>query len=467
MIRVIYFLLIILNILSCTTSKKYEKSEENQNDLFGKNEKDTLYTNNKNNFSEKKSFLYEKKDEKNSELLTKHTILDSLYTPQHTIIVVLPLSGEREKVGVRFKESIELMNSYIEKPYKLVFFDCESDMFYQVLSLMELVEKERAKFIIGGLVESDVKPIISVASYFDIPFFTFASDSFDYINYKKLYVQSLTIENIAYSVAKYGLEELFIRKFAIFYPFNESGFQYVKYFTNFVTGGGGEVVISVPVDLREKNWDKSVAKLVDRDNPYKRGDFLKKIKKYENIENKYWKERYIEHEKMKLKPKYEFEAIFSPIPASKVNYIIPLFAAWDIPLMTNDPVLMEQIYHKYLNKNQKYVQIFGTPFWYSKIVLKNINKYVNGVIFPSPFTIDLEDNTDPFNDYISELKRGNYIYEALIFDLMNIIYDVFDQKKIELNQYEGVMGGYFLYKHQLFKNFTQTTIDSELFRLLN
>ncbi|MBN2693456.1 hypothetical protein JXR93_02235, partial [bacterium] len=432
MMRVFYFLLFVYIFFSCTNSKNIKDTKDIT--IIEIDDSEELKNHENSEDNQKKI-----EDKKNSDLLKKHTTLGSLYSPQHTIVVVLPLSGEREKVGLRFKESIELVNNYIEKPYKLVFFDSESDMFYRVLSLMELVEKERAKFIIGGLTNDDVTPITSVASYFDIPFFTFASDSFDEIGYRKLYIQSITIENISYSVAKYALEELFIRKFGLFYPFNESGFQYLKYFTNFVTSGGGEVVISVPIDLREKNWDKSVSKLVDRDNPYKRGDFLKKIKKYENIESKYWKERYIEREKMKLKPKYEFEAIFAPIPASKVNYIIPLFAAWDIPLMTNDPILMEQIYHKYLNKNQKYVQVFGTPFWYSKTILKNINKYVNGVIFPSPYIIDLEDDTHPFNDYISELKRGNYIYEALIFDLMNIIYDVFDQKKIELNQYEGVM----------------------------
>jgi len=227
---------------------------------------------------------------------------DFKYKPTNTILVILPLSGEKENVGKRIKTAIELTNSVLDEEYNLAFFDTESEIYYKVHEIYDEILKTKPKFIIGGIDKEDVLNIIGPASVADIPLFTFAND--DLLNgiYKKLYIQSISLENIVYSIVKYALEENLYKKFAIFYPVNETGFKYLEYFNKFVNEGGGEVVKTVGFDTRSKNLDKPVSALVERDNPYKREDFLRKIKKAEEIKDPYRKQKFIEFEKVKLKP---------------------------------------------------------------------------------------------------------------------------------------------------------------------
>lgn len=456
MVKLIKIIILFLVLLFSCTNKTVKEDENLITEVESTNETavQDVEIENKN-----------KKEIKKEEKKFNHQKFfdDFKYKPTNTILVILPLSGEKENVGKRIKTAIELTNSVLDEEYNLSFFDTESEIYYKVHEIYDEILKVKPKFIIGGIDREETLNIVGPASVADIPLFTFANDELLNGIYNKLYIQSITIENIVYSIVKFALEESLYKKFAIFYPVNEHGFEYLEYFNKFVNEGGGEVVKIVGFDTRSKNLDKSVAALVERDNPYKREDFLRKIKKAEEIKDPYKKQKFIEFEKVKLKPKYEFEALFAPISFKQLNQIIPLFAAWDIPLFTRDPVLMEQVYHKYLNKNQKYVQVFGIPSWYNKTIFKDGNKYINGLIFPSPFAINLTDFSHPFNELFNEIKQNDRIYEALVYDLLHIIYEIIDKKNMKIDEFEGVMGSYIFYKNQLFKNLVPVLIDREEF----
>jgi ABC-type branched-subunit amino acid transport system substrate-binding protein len=380
------------------------------------------------------------------------------------ILIVLPLSGHLEGIGKRIKSAIVKTNQELEEPFKLAFFDTQSEMYYRKGDLYDFVIKNDIKYIVGGLQKDDTKDIVEVASLKNILVFSLTPDNKLSLEYKNLYIQSITPENITYSVVKYAIEEKGFRKFAILYPYTDIGLEYYNYFKYYVDYMGGELVQEALFSPKTNDFDKPISKLVGRDEPYKRADFLKLIRKTKKSNNPYWKNRYINQAKMKLKPIFDYDAIFLPISDKKVNYIVPLLASWDLPLQTNNPRLMEQVYHKYLDKNQKYVQIFGTPFWYNEKLFEANSPYINGAIFPSPYNTDLDNDAIPFilmfKDRIT--KKESLIYEALIYDMINIIYYVFE-KKDNIENYEGIMGRYLLYKNQFFKDFGMAIIHNDKF----
>jgi len=337
-------------------------------------------------------------------------------------------------------------------------------MFSQKGDLYDYVIENDIKFIIGGLKTETSIDIAEVAAVKDILVFSLSPNAKITANHKNLFIQSITPENITHSVVKYAIEEKGFRKFAIFYPFSTIGEEYYNYFKYFVDSMGGEVTKEVAFNTKHSNLDKPISKLVERDNPYKRPEFARLIRKAHKFKDPYWKKRYIDRAKMKLSAKFDYDAIFLPVSNKRVNYIVPLLAAWDLPLQTNNARLMEQVYHKYLNKNQKYVQVFGTPFWYDEKLFDAKSPYINGSIFPSPFNIELDNRSIPFvllfEDKIA--KKESLIYEALVYDLVNIIYYVFE-KKDDIESYDGVMGRYSLYKNQFFKDFGFMIIHNDRF----
>ena len=380
------------------------------------------------------------------------------------ILIILPLSGELKSLGLRLKNAIIKINEELEEPYNLAFFDTGSDLFYKKGELYDFVVKNDIKFIIGGLQTNDTKDIADVAGIKKIPVFSLSPNSKLAQHYKNLFIQSITPENITYSIVKYAIEEKGFKKFAILYPFTEIGEEYNYYFKYFVDSMGGEVTKSVTFNTKNSNLDKPISKLVERDRPYQRPEFARLIRKANRFKDPYWRKRYINRAKMKLSAKFDYDAIFLPISNKRVNYIVPVLAAWDLPLQTNNQRLMEQVYHKYLNKNQKYVQVFGTPFWYDEKLFLAGSPYINGSIFPSPHNVELDNLSIPFVALFQKRieKKQSLIYEALVYDLLNIIYYVFDKKEA-IDTYDGVMGRYSLYKNQLFKDFGMTIIHNDRF----
>ena len=378
------------------------------------------------------------------------------------ILVVLPLSNELENIGKKIKNAIVKTNDELDEPFNLIFFDTESRMDSKKGELYDFVIENDIKFIIGGLQTEDTKDIADVANIKKILVFSLSPNSDIALDYKNLYIQSITPENIAYSVVKYAIERKRYKKFAIFYPYTEIGLEYYKYFKYYVDYMGSELTTEVIFNPKASNIDKPVSKLVQRDKPYKRADFRKYIRKSKMITNPYRKKHYLEVSKLKLKPIFDYDAIFLPISDKKINYIIPILAAWDLPLKTNNKRLMEQVYHKYLNKKQKYVQVFGTPFWYNEEIFEDNSPYINGSIFPSPYNIDLDYENSPFVALFKNeiAKKKTIIYEALVYDMVNIIYYVFEKKQ-HIEEYDGVMGSYSIYKNQFFKDFGMAIIDKD------
>ena len=380
---------------------------------------------------------------------------------KRNLLLVLPLTGKLSIIGNKIKRAIEKTNSELESPYNILYFDTESNMYERKGDLYNYLVSRDMKFIIGGLGQEDTKDIAEVALIKNLIVFSFSPASDLALIYKNLIIQSLTPENIVYSIVKYSVFKKKFKKFAILYPYTEAGLKYYEYFKYYADYFGAEVTTEVMFNPKAPNLDKPISKLVKRDNPYLRPDFQKYIRHAKMIANPYKRKHYLEVAKMKLKPVFDYDAVFLPVSYKKINFIIPLLAAWDLPLKTNNKRLMEQVYHKYLDKNQKYVQVLGIPFWYNSDIFNDPSPYINGAIFPSPFSIDLSDKSNPFVNLFKEdiVKKKSIIYEALSYDLINIIYYVFENRQ-SIEEYEGVMGTYEFRKNQLFKNFSMAIIHN-------
>ncbi len=403
-----------------------------------------------------------------TEIKSEKLIKFSYKLPKNRILAVLPLSGKYQKVGNNIKNIILKVNNELEVPFNIDFFDTNSDIFYKIGDLYDLFVENPPTYIIGPLRAEETYQLIAPASIKNIPIFSFAPDSNLTKYYKKLYIQSITPINSIYTVTKYAIEEMNIKKFAILYTYNEMGLQYLEDFTQFVTDSGGEVTKAVAIDPYENKitqLDKPISKLVSRDmdSLKEREDYKRILRRSKNVKKGYWRKRFINREKRKLKPVFDFDAIFLPISQDRAKYVIPILAAWDIPLLTRNKRLMEQVYHKYLNKRQRYVQVLGIPFWHTKTIFEGGSKYLNGVLFPAAYSVDFENNVDPFVLLFKKKDKKSYIYEALTYDLLNILYYVFEKKEMKIEDYTGAMGTYSLYRNQFFKDMNMIMIDNNQF----
>ncbi len=268
-----------------------------------------------------------------------------------TIGCILPLSGRFAPYGRKVLKGIQLAAGVFGNaggiPVNLVIKDSKGMPAEAVRAVEELVEEDRVVAIIGPLLSGNAEVAAFRAQEMGVPLMALSQkmgipEIGDYI-FRNFLVSRLQTKTLA----RYAVEELGIRRFAILYPMDYYGEEFMNLFWNDVTLFGGEVV-------GVRGYEKG---------KYDFGSEIRDLVGVDKVDRKTGRSR---SKSDRLMPIVDFEAVFIPDSYDKAAVIAPQLA-----------------YNDVLG-----VRLLGTNSWNSPKLVKIGGKYVEGAVFVDGFYPD-------------------------------------------------------------------------------
>lgn len=321
-------------------------------------------------------------------------IVQRMEVQANTIGCILPLSGNYEAYGKKVLQGVQLAAGVFGMseglPINLIIKDSMGDPDEAVKAVNELVKKERVVAIVGPLISSVAEasalkaqelgvPMIALSKKFGIP------ETGDYV-----FRNFLTNKHQTKTLARYVVNKLGIKRFAILYPRDSYGEELMNLFWNDINLLGGEIVGIEGYEPGQNDFGKEIKRLVGMD----------KVNAREEEEKP---------EEERLKPIIDFEAIFIPDSYEKAGLIAPHLAYNDV----------------------EGVRLLGTNSWNSPKLMSIGEGYVEGAIFPSGFYPgSMRESTLAFNTSFESSFGGKPdILEAMAYDATMMVVDIIKSDK--------------------------------------
>jgi len=333
-------------------------------------------------------------------------ISQKLETDMSAIGCILPLTGKYSVYGEKALHGIELAAdvftpSQPEPPIKLIIKDSEGDSEVAANKVEELVFAGNVICIIGPLLSIAVEAAAERAEELEVPM-VILSQKRDITEVGEYVFQnSLTPDLQTREIVEYAITMLGLRRFAILYPNNHYGNNFMNLFWDKVLRHGGEIIAVESYESDQYDFQDEIRKLVGL---------------YYSEEN----EEDIEDEE--LRPTIDFDAIFIPDYYDKVGLIVPQLAYWDVIG----------------------IRLLGTNGWNSPHLIRMAKEYVQGAVFVDGF---FENSPYPFvqkfvYDFGSTFGEQPGILEAQAYDSANMIIDLIRNHGVEtrIELKEGLSG---------------------------
>lgn len=250
----------------------------------------------------------------------------------HAIGVLLPTTGNMGKYSNKLLQAIKLG---LEGSFEIILEESGQSPEQATQALENLVKKHKVPVVLGPLLTKGVDAIAERAQALGMPLISLARkatllssqpDSF-------IFEAGLTQKMQATEIAKYALERLQLKKFAILYPQEKLGIQATEAFWDTVELLGGSIVGVESYTPSETDFRQIVDKisgLYYTDARKNELDALSQERTTNNI-----KKRTRKTEKFyQLKPIVDYQAVFLPDEASVASQIMPMFAYRDIESVT-------------------------------------------------------------------------------------------------------------------------------------
>ena len=321
-----------------------------------------------------------------------------------TIGVVLPLSGEKAKFGKRAMLGIDsAFRSLLgDKNYRLVVRDSEGSGVAGSAIVRELVEKEFASIIIGGLFSAEATKEYLEAKRHGAFF----------ISLSQIYLEKglkdhllLEIPGSIESQVSQIFSEDFLNKFgrraAIIYPRSERGEAYVGEFWRKATNEGVQVTGIHSYEKDNHDYREPVKKLLGLHFVRERQEELDLLTEIHSLERSKSIRRI-----QTLKPQIDFDWIFIPSFPKEALQLIPSFGYYDA-----------------FNLN-----IVGGPSWRSQSLSRESSKF-GRLYFVG------EDMTKAVDNFAADFTKNYHIEPRLIemrgHDAFKIAYELASGKDFE------------------------------------
>ncbi len=307
----------------------------------------------------------------------------------NTIGCILPLSGPYAPYGKKVLQGVQLaagiFGGSAGPPINLVIKDSKGDPEEAVRAVEELVTQDKVVAIVGPLISSVAEaaaqksqemgaPMISLSKKFGIP------ETGDYI-----FRNFLTNRDQTKSLARYVINELGMKNFAVLYPRDSYGEELMHLFWSDITLLGGKVVGIEGYAPDQYDFGKELKRLVGMDKV-----------NADKEEAKPFEER--------LKPVIDFDAIFIPDNYERAGLLAPQLVYHDITGVT----------------------LLGTNSWNSPKLISIGEKYVKGAVFSSGFYPgSTRQSTVRFvTDFESSFGEKPDTLEAMAYDATKMVVDI-------------------------------------------
>lgn len=301
--------------------------------------------------------------------------------------VLLPLKGKFSKFGQKSLQGIEMAFKMFESQepdskVTLVVEDSGEEPEQTIAALNRLVLDHHVIAVIGPLLSKGIDQVNQRALELKVPVLSLARHSGSIQN-EYVFQTGISYRLQAQEVARYAVQQLGFKKFAVLAPREKAAEEAVNFFWDTVEKLGGEVIGAEYYNSGETDFLQPIDKLSGRYYTEARQRELDVLAKEREI-NKIKKRTRKTEQYFSLKPIVDYQAVFNPDEPKVSGQVLPSFAyrdvdgikflgltAWNSPeLITRLPNISENTYfvdafyaestlpwiRKFI---EKYNQIFG------------------------------------------------------------------------------------------------------------
>jgi ABC-type branched-subunit amino acid transport system substrate-binding protein/TolA-binding protein len=317
--------------------------------------------------------------------------------------VLLPLKGKYGKFSRKTLDAIELALGIFgpesDSGLSVVVEDSGEEPDTEIQALTRLVIDHHVAAVIGPLLSKGIDQVSKRANELGVPMLSlarYANMSADNSSDNDYTLQAgVTSQLQAKEIARYAIQSLGLRKFAILYPKGKAGDESAQAFWDAVDQMGGQITGIESYASDDTDFRQVVDKLSGLYYTEARQRELDQLAKL-RAENKIKKRTRKTEQYFSLPPIADYQAIFIPDEAKTAGLIIPTFAYRDVD----------------------HVTFLGTSSWDSPELASSAQNYAEGALFvDSFFAHSPAKNVQKFMlSYRSEYGQDPTAMEAIAYD---------------------------------------------------
>jgi ABC-type branched-subunit amino acid transport system substrate-binding protein/TolA-binding protein len=327
---------------------------------------------------------------------------------------VLPLSGPYAIYGEEVLNGIQLgmglWNPSGDKlGIELVIKDTKGETEEALLAVEELVREEKVIAIIGLLASKATLRVAIRAQELGVPILTLTQKEGITAEGDMVFRNYLTPSKEIESLVEKAVNGLGLKRFAIFYPDNPYGNNYMNLFWDKVEELGGTITAAESYDPEETDFAVEIKKMVGLH--YWRPELIQQTLRHSSQMR--WENEIEEKHPSEEDPApiVDFDAVFIPDSPQRAALIAPQFPFYNI----------------------FGVRLLGTRLWQSSELIEQAGDYVQGAIFPVAFFA--EGQSDELRKFV-EIYRDTFGSEPT--DLAADGYDTIRLLGAVINDGDGV-----------------------------
>jgi ABC-type branched-subunit amino acid transport system substrate-binding protein len=266
--------------------------------------------------------------------------------------VLLPVSGPYAGIGKSAFAAVKLAaeGDATAPRFELFLEDTGGEADRAAAAVERLVLEKKVTAIIGpvGVLESQAAAL--AAERAEVPIITLTGGEGVTGLGPFSFRHRLTRGAYARSLARYALDQMGLRTFAVLYPESDYGREMRDAFWKTVEQAGGEVKAAEGYSLRAPQFNGPIKRLVGRAQL----DARAKDERWAEINRK------ARDPAMRVPPIVDFEAVFVADTADRARQILPFLAYWDVELKTHPEQSAADLAPKYGGDVPPLVQVLGT-----------------------------------------------------------------------------------------------------------
>lgn len=350
-----------------------------------------------------------------AELLTH----PQLQTPvdDHSVGVLLPMTGKFSKFGSKSLQGIQLAlgifgESEFDPKINLIIEDSGDEPEQAIHALNRLVFKHHVVAIIGPMVTKGIDQISHRAQELGVPLISLARRA-SIPSEEYIFQAGLTQQLQAYEIARYSIQKLGLKRFAVIYPNDKLGIEISQSFWDSVESLGGKIVGIEPYRPGETDFRLPIDKLSGLYYTEARQRELD-LMAQEREANHILKRTRKTEQFFNLKPVVDYDAVFIPDEPKVAGQILPTFAYRDV----------------------EGVQFLGISSWHSPDFLARAQSYAEHASFVDAF---FPESNAPIVQRFTEKYKATFnqdptSLEALAYDAGLLIQKALNKPNTNLSR---------------------------------
>ncbi len=330
---------------------------------------------------------------------------------KNVIGILIPMKGKFAPYGASALQAIELAFDIFEgreggPGVSLVIEDAGDDADSALKALDRLYYKHHAIGVIGPMLSKGIDQVTRRAQQLGLPLLTLSQQPGvpgDYV-----FQSGLTLGLQARALARYAIDKLGLKKFAIVHPRDKFGEQYSAMYWDAVESLGGEVVGIEAYTPGETDFRQAVDRLAGTfyaDARQRELDELARLR----TENKITKRNRKTEHFYALKPIVDFDAVFIPDDTKVAGQLMPTFAYRDVDG----------------------VKFLGTSTWNSPDFVNRLQNFAEGAIFVDAFFAESQSPVvrNFVTRYTETFNQAPGAIEALAYDGATLMRAIVQREK--------------------------------------